>query len=117
MLITVFGAVMLIVIMYMILFFSLKLTGLSGIITGLIPSIALSAVSRRDYRYIEEARVCSTSSPDSEEYEVIDEMTVNGGGSVKWIVMTPGMKNRDFLTVANILRTDPPPNILLYIFI
>ena len=44
-LIIVFGAVMLIVIMYMVLFFSLKLTGISGIVTGLIPSIALSAVS------------------------------------------------------------------------
>ena len=83
MLITVFGAVMLIVIMYMILFFSLKLTGISGIVTGLIPSIALSAVSwyikKRLQR--EEARVRSTSSPDSEEYEVTDEMTVNGGDS------------------------------------
>ena len=80
MLITVFGAVMLIVIMYMI---SLKLTGISGIITGLIPSIALSAVSWyiKKRLQIEEARVHSTSSPDSEEYEVIDEMTVNGGDS------------------------------------
>ena len=74
------GAVMLIVIMYMVLFFSLKLTGISGIITGLIPSIALSAVSwyikKRLQR--EEARVHSTTSS---EYGATDEMTVNDGGS------------------------------------
>ena len=121
MLITVFGAVMLIVIMYMILFFSLKLTGISGIVTGLIPSIALSAVSLyiKKRLQIEEAWVRSTSSPDSEEYEVIDEMTVNGGGSVKWIVMTPGMKNREcsFLDCSQHFNNPPPPpNILLYIF-
>ena len=45
MLITVFSAVMLIVVMYMIIFFSLKLNGFSGILTGLIPSIALSGAS------------------------------------------------------------------------
>ena len=45
MLVTVFGSVMLLVVMYMIIFFSLKLTGVSGIITGLIPSIGLSAAS------------------------------------------------------------------------
>ena len=45
MLITVFGAVMLIVVMYMIIIFSLKLNGFSGILTGLIPSIALSGAS------------------------------------------------------------------------
>ena len=79
-LIIVFGAVMLIVIMYMVLFFSLKLTGLNGIITGLIPSIALSAVSwyikKRLQR--EEARVRSTTSS---EYGATDEITVNDGGS------------------------------------
>ena len=78
--IIVFGAVMLIVIMYMVLFFSLKLTGISGIITGLIPSIALSAVSwyikKRLQR--EEARVRSITSS---EYGATDEMTVNDGGS------------------------------------
>ena len=41
--IAVFTAVMLLVIMYMIAFFSLKLEGFTGIVTGLIPSIALSA--------------------------------------------------------------------------
>ena len=80
MLIIVFGAVMLIVIMYMVLFFSLKLTGISGIITGLIPSIALSAVSWyiKNRLLREEARVHSTTSS---EYGATDEMTVNDGGS------------------------------------
>ena len=45
MLITVFVAVMLLVVVYMIVFFSLKLTGVRGIVTGLIPSIALSVSS------------------------------------------------------------------------
>ena len=79
-LIIVFGAVMLIVIMYMVIFFSLKLTGIGGIITGVIPSIALSAVSwyikKRLQR--EEAHVHSITSS---EYGATDEMTVNDGGS------------------------------------
>ena len=45
MLITVFAAVMLLIVMYMITFFSLNLTGFRGIVTGLIPSIALSAAT------------------------------------------------------------------------
>ena len=45
MLTSVFGSVMLLVVMYMVIFFSLKLIGVGGIVTGLIPSIALSAVS------------------------------------------------------------------------
>ena len=43
--IAVFTAVMLLVVMYMIAFFSLNLQGFTGIVTGLIPSIALSATS------------------------------------------------------------------------
>ena len=43
-LISVFGAVALIVV-YMIAFFSLNLKGVTGIVTGLIPTIALSAAS------------------------------------------------------------------------
>ena len=44
-LISVFGAVALIVVLYMILFFSLRLEGFAGVMTGLIPSITLSAAS------------------------------------------------------------------------
>ena len=44
-LISVFGAVALIVVVYMIVFFSLKLQGFTGVLAGLIPSIALSAAS------------------------------------------------------------------------
>ena len=44
-LISVFGAVGLLVVVYLIIFFSLNLQGFSGILTGLIPTIALSAAS------------------------------------------------------------------------
>ena len=44
-LISVFGAVALTVVLYLIIFFSLRLQGFTGILTGLIPSIALSAAS------------------------------------------------------------------------
>ena len=44
-LISVCGAVALIVIVYLIIFFSLKLQGFTGVLAGLIPSIALSAAS------------------------------------------------------------------------
>ena len=44
-LLIIFGAVGLMVVVYMIIFFSLRLHGFSGIVTGLIPSIALSAAS------------------------------------------------------------------------
>ena len=44
-LLSIFGAVGLMVVVYMIIFFSLRVHGLSGIVTGLIPSIALSAAS------------------------------------------------------------------------
>ena len=40
-----FGAVALIVVVYLIVFFSLKLKGFTGVLAGLIPSIALSAAS------------------------------------------------------------------------
>ena len=43
--IAVFTSVMLLVVMYMIAFFSLKLEGFTGVVTGLLPSIALSATS------------------------------------------------------------------------
>ena len=45
MIITVFIAVMLLIVLYMIIFFSLNLTGFKAIVTGLTPSIALSAAT------------------------------------------------------------------------
>ena len=42
---SVFAAVLLVMFMYMIIMFSLSLQGLTGLITGLIPSVALSAAS------------------------------------------------------------------------
>ena len=44
-LLIIFGAVGLMFVVYIIIFFSLRLHGFSGIVTGLIPSIALSAAS------------------------------------------------------------------------
>ena len=44
-LISVFGAGALIVLVYMVVFFSLKLQGFTGVLAGLIPSIALSVAS------------------------------------------------------------------------
>ena len=44
-LLSIFGAVGLMIVVYMTIFFSLRLHGFSGIVTGLIPSIALSAAS------------------------------------------------------------------------
>ena len=44
-LLSIFGAVGLTFVVYMIIFLSLRLHGFSGIVTGLIPSIALSAAS------------------------------------------------------------------------
>ena len=41
----VFGALMLLIAIYMIIVFSLHLQGLSGILTGLIPSVILSSIS------------------------------------------------------------------------
>ena len=43
--ISVFGALMLLIAIYIIIVFSLKLKGVSGIVTGLIPSIILSSIS------------------------------------------------------------------------
>ena len=43
--ITVYIAVMLLIVLYMIIFFSLNLTGFKAIVTGLTPSIALSAAT------------------------------------------------------------------------
>ena len=45
MLISMFGALGLMVVLYLIIFVSLGLQGFSGVVTGLIPSIGLSAAS------------------------------------------------------------------------
>ena len=44
-LIVVFGALMLLIALYMVIVFTLELRGLSGIVTGIIPSIVLSSIS------------------------------------------------------------------------
>ena len=83
MLVTVFGAVMLIVVMYMIIFFSLKLTGISGIATGLVPSIALSAATWyiKNKLFKEKIDNPSTTSAQSEYgATTYRESAVNDGG-------------------------------------
>ena len=61
MLITIFVAVMLLIVMYMIIFFSLNLTGFRGIATGLIPSVALSAVTWYIKKRLEKAQAQSNN--------------------------------------------------------
>ena len=66
-LISVFGAVALIVVVYMIVFFSLNLKGVSGIVTGLIPSIALSAASWYIKKRLLERALNRSNIPDQPE--------------------------------------------------
>ena len=68
MLITVFAAVMLLIVMYMIIFFSLNLTGFRGIVTGLIPSIALSAGSWYIKKRLEKAQAQSNNPSTQSQY-------------------------------------------------
>ena len=69
MLITVFPAVMLMVIMYMVIVFSLDLKGVAGIVTGLIPSIALSAASwyikKRLEKEVSQSNTATSQLPQS----------------------------------------------------
>ena len=68
MLITIFVAVMLLIVMYMIIFFSLNLTGFSGIVTGLIPSIALSAGSWYIKKRLDKAQAQSNNPSTQSQY-------------------------------------------------
>ncbi|CAI8049037.1 hypothetical protein GBAR_LOCUS27001 [Geodia barretti] len=69
MLISVFGAVALMVVMYMIIVFSLNLKGVAGILTGLIPSIALSAASwyikKRLEKEVSQSNTATSQLPQS----------------------------------------------------
>ena len=85
MLVTVFGAVILLVVMYIIIFFSLKLTGVSGIVTGLIPSIALSAVSwyiKKRLQKADQSNAVDNVPPPitQSEYGATDARPMNDGG-------------------------------------
>ena len=61
-LLTIFGSLGLMVVVYMIIFFSLRLHHFSGIVTGLIPSIALSAASL----YIKKRLESGLSQPNTD---------------------------------------------------
>ena len=62
--IAVFGALMLLVAIYMIIVFSLHLQGVGGIVTGLIPSIVLSSISWYIKKTIFQEQNTSSSSSD-----------------------------------------------------
>ena len=68
-LLTIFGAVGLMVVVYMIIFFSLRLHGFSGIVTGLIPSIALSAASWYIKKRLERGLSQPNTDTTQPEYE------------------------------------------------
>ena len=86
MLTAVFGAVILLVVMYMVIFFSLKLTGVRGIVTGLIPSIALSAASwyiKKRLQKADQSNVADNVPPSpitQSEYGATDARPMNDGG-------------------------------------
>ena len=75
----VFGAVMLMVIMYMIIVFTLNLKGLTGIVTGLVPSIALSAASWYIKKRLEKESQSNTATNQS-QYETTGEAMNDGEG-------------------------------------
>ena len=66
-LISVFGAVALIVVVYLIIFFTLKLQGFTGVLAGLIPSIALSAASWYIKKRLLERALNRSNIPDQPE--------------------------------------------------
>ena len=68
--ISVFSALMLLIAIYIIIVFSLKLQGVSGIVTGLIPSIILSSISWYiKKRLLTKGHTTSSSSSDRSELQ------------------------------------------------
>ena len=65
-LVTVFTAVLLLVIIYMITISSMNLKGFTGIVTGIMPSIALSAVSWYIRKILKERHHSKTTTTHSE---------------------------------------------------
>ena len=81
--IMVFAAVMLLVIMYMIIVFSLNLKGVSGIVTGLIPTVVLSAASWYIKKRLEKEMNRSNSKTPSQhqhQYGTTGGAMNDGGG-------------------------------------
>ena len=79
MLISVFGAVGMIVVLYLILILSLRLEGFSGVLTGLIPTIALSAASW----YIKKRLLKRAFNPPTQDQQPKCAATKNSGHDEK----------------------------------
>ena len=74
----VFPAVILMVVMYTIVVMSLSLKGLTGIVTGLTPSIALSAASWYIKKILEKEMSSSNTATSQSQYGTTGGK-VNGG--------------------------------------
>ena len=74
--IAIFTAVILLVFIYMIIIFSLKLEGITGIVAGLLPSIALSATSWFIKNRLVRERSYSNTTTDQSHYGITG-MSIN----------------------------------------
>ena len=81
MLVIAFSAVMLLLVIYMIIIFSLNLTGIIGIVTGLVPSVALSAVSWYIKKKLPKEITANPSATSAEAECDYSESAVNDGGT------------------------------------
>ena len=93
MLISVFGAVGMIVVLYLILILSLRLEGFSGVLTGLIPTIALSAASW----YIKKRLLKRAFNPPTQDQQPKCAATKNSGHDEKGFYTFDGVT--DFKTL------------------
>lgn len=81
---TVFSALMLLAVMYIIVFFTLKLSGFGGVVTGLLPSVALSAITWFIKKKLDSEHAVSESLPamskpksSASDGSMNDELTEN----------------------------------------
>ena len=74
MLLIVFGAVMMVIVMYTIILFSLKLTGVKGVVTGLIPSVGLFAASWYIKKRLHREDQCNSSADSEVTGRTVDEL-------------------------------------------
>ena len=83
MVLSVFGAIALTFVVCMIIFLSLNLKGVSGIVTGLIPSIALSAASWYIKKRLLERALKKSNTPDQHQPECGATNNDNNDGEVE----------------------------------
>ena len=83
MVMSVFGAVTLTFVVCMIIFLSLRLKGFGGILTGLIPSIALSAASWYIKKRLLERALKKSNTPDQDQPECGATNNGNNDGEVE----------------------------------